>query len=283
MLLLGLFFCMALAKIQTLDEIKESGTTKKDADSDVTYNLANDEAEDPIEDYDRNQDQDGQYGEDSYDEDSYDDEDSVDGVPGRKALAAEIGFFKSQDKDGDGKIGFDEYVAAMEAVHEDAVADAKYYYTRIPEKLNSTEHRVLFEDEDTDKDGAITLEEWLLATFHDEPQSPYYGDEDSGDEDEPLTQEDLDEARKHMDDEFQRMDKDKSGFVGKQEMLDFITEEERVAHEEDPSMERIPPEELKETADELFMEMDINKDGQVTVEEMFKSQFPEASHSVEAS
>lgn len=33
-----------------------------------------------------------------------------------------------------------------------------------------------FADEDVDRDGKLSLDEWMAATFHDSPQDPMYDD-----------------------------------------------------------------------------------------------------------
>jgi hypothetical protein len=33
-----------------------------------------------------------------------------------------------------------------------------------------------FADEDSDRDGKISLDEWTEATFHEDPQTPMYDD-----------------------------------------------------------------------------------------------------------
>jgi hypothetical protein len=58
-----------------------------------------------------------------------------------------------------------------------------------------------FADEDIDKDKKLSLEEWLEGTFHDEPQSPMYGDDL-----EELTEEEKQEQRMLIEQDFKKFD-----------------------------------------------------------------------------
>mmetsp|Transcript_32202 Transcript_32202/g.78993 ORF Transcript_32202/g.78993 Transcript_32202/m.78993 type:complete len:262 (-) Transcript_32202:324-1109(-) len=178
------------------------------------------------------------------------------------ALEDEKRFFSEHDKDGDGFLTFEEYMGAIEAVNEgDDEAEEKYEPDVDAMKQD-------FADEDADKDKRLSLDEWLLATFHENPQGPDYDDEGL----EELTEEEKAQHRQMAVEEFAKFDINGDKKLTYQELLDFVKAEEAEEarlHPEDPPVEG----DLAESVKEMFEEMDLDKSSDITLPEFLEIQY----------
>lgn len=149
------------------------------------------------------------------------------------------------------------------------------------EKMHFEELGQQFKEEDLDKDGKISLEEWMNIMFHDEPQEPEFeegmeGMMDRGQHHE-LTAEEQAEMMEDARNEFNQTDLNSDGKLSRDEMLQFV-KGPGIQEGEDDGDEPISPGELESMAKELFGELDRDKDESVSFDEFYKAHYMEPPH-----
>uniref|UniRef100_A0A7S0THY7 EF-hand domain-containing protein n=2 Tax=Hemiselmis andersenii TaxID=464988 RepID=A0A7S0THY7_HEMAN len=252
------------------EDLLEGVIGDKDAEAALDDALGEDD-EDGEDDLDGDDSDDSESGSDSSDEDE------EDGADTSKALRSEIEFFKEHDKDGDGHLTLAEYKAAMNVVHSDAQEEEAGENGGVKEKDETPPEDSMLEsdfaEEDANKDGKLSLDEWLLATFHEEPQDEEEANEEDEEDEQPMTAAEIAESRKEAEAEFGNIDTNKDGHVTEPEMLAYVRDQEKKENAEDP--ERIPltESEIVESVTELFGELDTDKDGKVFFPEFFEVQY----------
>lgn len=156
------------------------------------------------------------------------------------------------------------------------------------EKMHFEELGHQFKEEDIDKDGKISLEEWMNIMFHDEPQEPEFEEGmenmEAGDymPHHELTPEEKEEMLEDAKQEFNNTDINGDGKLTHEEMVQFV-KGPGITAPEDEEHEPISPEELEEMARELFRELDQDKNDEISFEEFFKAHYEEPVGFVDSS
>eukprot|EP00283_Hemiselmis_rufescens_P005531 CAMPEP_0173434692 /NCGR_PEP_ID=MMETSP1357-20121228/13182_1 /TAXON_ID=77926 /ORGANISM="Hemiselmis rufescens, Strain PCC563" /LENGTH=320 /DNA_ID=CAMNT_0014399575 /DNA_START=22 /DNA_END=984 /DNA_ORIENTATION=+ len=255
------------------DDLLEGVIGDKDAEA------ALDEAMEDDGDDDGEDDLDGDGDDSEGSESDSDDDEEDEGADTTKALRSEIEFFKEHDKDADGHLTLAEYKAAMNVVHQDAQEEEADKSGEAGEGAveSKPEESMLesdFNEEDANKDGKLSLDEWLLATFHEEPQDEEEGsDADDEEEEEPMTAQEIADSRKEAEAEFAGIDTNKDKTITEPEMLAYVREQEKKENEADSTRIPLTETEILESVAELFGELDKDKDGKVLFPEFFEVQY----------
>lgn len=145
------------------------------------------------------------------------------------------------------------------------------------EKMHYNELGDQFREEDKDKDGKISLEEWLSMIFHDEPQEPEFEDGienmyDTRMNHHELSEEEQAEMLEDAKNEFNSTDLNKDGKLTREEIFNFVKGPINAEEEGEDTMSE---EELQEMTTELFKELDRDLDNAVSFEEFYKAHYQE--------
>ena len=217
-------------------------------------------------------------------------------------------FFKEADADKDGHLDKDEYTRAMMkemSPHAGADPDEMEGGAAMPpppspalagtgplstegmtedEKTHFEELGKQFVEEDLDKDGKISLEEWFNMMFHDMPQEPEFedGHEDMWDHEHhhELSDEEKAEMLEDAKQEFNSTDANSDGKLTRDEILQFV-KGPGLQDEQEEGEEPISAAELEEMAQELFKELDRDKDESISFDEFYKAHYEDPPHAMD--